>query len=113
LLAHLLRCNLIPEAYAASKEIRSQRDIIRFRINLVLTRRFKNKIKSILLREGFVNKKHIWTKKWKDNLMQIDLQIGPYYSIIDEPKFLKLSIENIHKTLTIMTPINIKIIETY
>jgi transposase len=58
MLAHLLRCDLIPEAYAAPIEIREQRDLIRFRSNLVRTKsRFKNKIKSILLRKGFVYKK--------------------------------------------------------
>jgi transposase len=85
MLAHLLRCDLIPEAYAAPIEIREQRDLIRFRSNLVRTRsRFKNKIKSILLRKGFVYKKQIWTKKWRDQLVQIDTQIGSYYRIMEQ-----------------------------
>jgi transposase len=85
MLAHLLRCDLIPEAYAAPKEVREQRELIRFRSNLVRTRsRFKNKIKAILLRRGFVYKKQIWTKKWRDQIVQVDSQIGSYYRIMDQ-----------------------------
>lgn len=53
ILAHLLRTNLIPEAWVPPKPIREQRDLVRFRSQLIRSRtQSKNRIKAILLKKG-------------------------------------------------------------
>jgi len=48
-LAHLDRCNFLPTAYIADKEIRSQRELLRYHISLVKMRTsIKNRIHTIL-----------------------------------------------------------------
>jgi len=52
-LAHLLRANLIPEAYVPPREIRDLRDLVRHRTALVRVQTsIKNRIHAILTREG-------------------------------------------------------------
>jgi transposase len=52
-LAHLLRANLIPEAYVPPREIRDLRDLVRHRTALTRVQTsVKNRIHSILTREG-------------------------------------------------------------
>jgi transposase len=53
ILAHLLRTDLIPEAYVPPLEIRELRDIVRHRVALVRVQTsIKNRIHAILTREG-------------------------------------------------------------
>jgi transposase len=52
-LAHLLRANLIPEAYVPPREIRDLRSLVRHRAALTIVQTsIKNRIHSILTREG-------------------------------------------------------------
>lgn len=52
-LAHLLRADLIPCAYAPPREVRAQRDLLRYRASLVRMRtRLKNKVHAELARAG-------------------------------------------------------------
>lgn len=53
-LADLLRMNMLPESYAAPKDIRLNRQITRHRLSLVCIRsQIKNKIQAILRRHGY------------------------------------------------------------
>lgn len=52
-LADLLRTNMLPQSYAAPKDVREQRQITRHRASLVRIRtELKNKVHAILLRHG-------------------------------------------------------------
>lgn len=52
-LAHLERAGLIPYAYVPPKEIRMQRDLIRYRASLVLMRtQVKNRVHAVLAKNG-------------------------------------------------------------
>ena len=53
ILAHLLRTDLLPEAYLAPRPIRDLRDVLRYRLHLVGYRTsLKNRIRALLAREG-------------------------------------------------------------
>jgi len=53
-LADLLRTNLLPEAYFCSPEVRSWKEMVRFRASLIhLRTQVKNKIHSLLFKNGF------------------------------------------------------------
>lgn len=53
ILAHLLRCDLLPAAYIPPRPIRDLREVLRFRASLVSLRtQIKNKIKAVLLKNG-------------------------------------------------------------
>jgi transposase len=53
ILAHLLRTDLLPEAYLAPRPIRDLRDLLRYRLHLVGYRTsLKNRIRALLAREG-------------------------------------------------------------
>jgi transposase len=55
-LAELLRGNLLPEAYFSSKEVRSWKEIIRFRASLInLRAQVKNKVHAILHKQGLIH----------------------------------------------------------
>lgn len=52
-LAHLLRADLIPQAYIPKREVRDVREILRYRVSLVSLRvMIKNKIHAILSKNG-------------------------------------------------------------
>lgn len=85
-LADLLRSNLLPEAYFASKEVRSWKEVVRFRASLLnLRTQVKNKIHAILHKNGlkhnfsnlFGKQGTIWLKgldlkePFKDNLNRL------------------------------------------
>lgn len=54
ILAHLLRSDLIPEAWAAPEEIRDLRDLVRLRWRFVTQRTMaKNRVANLLARQGF------------------------------------------------------------
>lgn len=56
-LTDLLRVNLLPEAYFASKEVRSWKEIVRFRASLLnLRTQVKNKIHAILHKHALRHK---------------------------------------------------------
>lgn len=85
ILAHLLRCNLIPEAWAPDKQTRNKRDIVRFRSYLVRNRsRYKAKIKFVLLKKGLKYPQSIWKGKWRQAIETLDPKIAAYFRIIDK-----------------------------
>ena len=52
-LAHLLRCDLLPEAYIAPRELRDLRDLLRHRVALTRMRAaLKNRVGAILAKQG-------------------------------------------------------------
>lgn len=52
-LAHLLRTNLLPEAYIPPRPVREQRELFRYRASLVgLRRQVKNKVHALLAKNG-------------------------------------------------------------
>ncbi len=52
-LAHLLRCDLLPEAYIAPRELRDLRDLLRHRVALTRMRSaLKNRVGAILAKHG-------------------------------------------------------------
>src|SRR5438874_556203 len=54
-LAHLLRADLLPEAYIAPPELRDRRDLLRHRATLVhLRTSMKNRVHALLAREGIL-----------------------------------------------------------
>jgi len=53
ILAHLLRTDLLPSSYIPSKEIRDQKELLRYRASLVgLRTMIKNKVHSLLSKNG-------------------------------------------------------------
>jgi transposase len=55
-LAHLLRADLLPEAYVAPRELRDLRDLLRHRIVLTRMRSaLKNRVHAVLARQGIQN----------------------------------------------------------
>lgn len=86
ILADLLRCNLIPEAWAPPEEVREQRDLVRFRCTLMQNRtRIKNKIRAILLKRGLhYNSQDIWKRKRRKLLEGLDdSRVNAYLRIMD------------------------------
>jgi len=85
ILGQLLRCNLIPKAWAPPKKVREERDIIRFRSILIRNRsRLKSRIKFILLKQGLKYRQSIWTGKWRETLEKLDHKIAAYFRIMDQ-----------------------------
>lgn len=71
-IADLLRCDLLPECYMASREIRELRRILRYR-NLMVREaiKMKNKAAGLLMEVGAeYNKKSLHTKKYFVNLLE-------------------------------------------
>lgn len=69
ILAHLLRTDLLPEAYFAPKEVRNWKELVRARLGQIdLIIQIKNKIHSILFRNALNDKRSfLFTKtgrKW-------------------------------------------------
>ena len=84
ILAQLLRCNLIPEAWAPPAKVREARDLIRFRSTLIRQRSsLKSRIKFILLKKGFKYRQSIWTGRWRKALEELDPKIAAYFRVID------------------------------
>jgi transposase len=85
ILAHLLRSNLIPEAWAPDKEVREKRDLVRFRSYLIRNRsRYKSKIKFVLLKKGLKYPQSIWKGRWRKAIEHLDPKIAAYFRIIDK-----------------------------
>lgn len=100
ILAQLLRCNLIPEAWAPCKEIRAERDIIRFRATLIRQRStIKSRIKFILLKKGLKYKRDIWTSRWRAALEGLDEKIKSYFKVMDA---INLEVKEADKKIAMM-----------
>jgi len=85
ILAHLLRSNLIPEAWAPDKSTREKRDLVRFRSYLIRNRsRYKAKIKFVLLKLGLRYPQSMWKGKNRKEAESIDPKIAAYFRIIDK-----------------------------
>ena len=85
ILAHLLRSNLIPEAWVPDKKTRDKRDIVRFRSYLIRNRsRYKAKIKFIMLKKGLKYPQSIWRGRWRIAAEAVDPKIEAYFRIIDK-----------------------------
>lgn len=75
ILAQLLRADLIPESYFPSKEQRQIRALVRHRVSLKSSsKRIKNQIHGILIREGVKAPCNIFSKKGIDFLHSAKLQ---------------------------------------
>lgn len=70
-IADLLRCNLLPECYMASQEIRELRRVLRYRSLMVREAvKMKNKTAGLLMEVGAqYNKKRLHTKKYFSELL--------------------------------------------
>lgn len=85
ILAHLLRSNLIPEAWAPPKVVREHRELIRFRSQLIRQRTMlKARIKFTLLRRGCRYAQSIWSGRWRSSLEKLDPKIASYFRIMDK-----------------------------
>lgn len=85
ILAHLLRADLIPKAWAPDKPTREKRDIVRFRSYLIRNRsRYKAKIKFILLKKGLKYPQSIWKGRQRAAAESVDIKISAYFRIIDK-----------------------------
>jgi transposase len=90
-LADLLRANLLPEAYFAKKEVRSWKELVRFRASLLNIRtQAKNKVNAILhkhaLRHNFSNLFGKAGRIWLSNLTleePFKTNLTQYLSLID------------------------------
>jgi transposase len=85
ILAHLLRSNLIPEAWAPDKATREKRELVRFRSYLIRNRiRYKSKIKFIMLKKGLRYPQSMWKGKHRIEAEKIDPKIAAYFRMIDK-----------------------------
>jgi transposase len=90
-LADLLRSNLLPEAYFASKEVRSWKELVRFRASLInLRTQVKNKVHAILhkhaLKHNFSHLFGVSGTKWLQNLTLAEpfaTALRQYLSLVD------------------------------
>lgn len=75
ILAHLLRTDLLPEAYFAPKEVRNWKELVRARLGQIdLIIQIKNKIHSILFRNALNYKRSfLFTKKGRKWLEELEL----------------------------------------
>jgi transposase len=78
-LAHLLRADLLPEAYVAPRELRDLRDLLRHRIALTQMRSaLKNRVHALLAKHG-IQRQHsdLFGKGGREFLAQLDLREPP------------------------------------
>jgi len=73
-LAHLLRTDLLPEAWIAPSEVRDLRALLRHRARLVrLSTSLKTRIHAVLADRGVRFQDSLWTKAGRDRLVTLDL----------------------------------------
>jgi transposase len=74
-LAHLLRADLLPEAWIAPKQVRDLRTKLRFRVRLTRTQgAFRNRVHAVLADHGVVVEPgSLWTKAGRAWLQGLDL----------------------------------------
>lgn len=90
-LCDLLRSNLLPEAYFASREVRSWKELVRFRASLInLRTQVKNKVHAILhkhaLKHPFSNLFGVAGRRWLSSLQLKEpfaSALKEYLSLID------------------------------
>jgi len=90
-LADLLRTNMLPQSYAAPRDVREQRQITRHRASLVRIRtEIKNKVHAILLRHGMdYYESDVFTQKGIEYLKSLDMpacdrfELDSYISVIE------------------------------
>lgn len=84
ILAHLLRANLIPEAWVPPVEIRELRTITRYRASLVkLQTEVKNQVHALLMRNGIKHEfSDLFGKSGCEFLMGLDHKLKPVNSAI-------------------------------
>jgi transposase len=78
-LAHLLRADLLPEAYVAPRELRDLRELLRHRIGLTAMRSaLKNRVHAILAKHG-ITREHsdLFGKGGRQFLEQLELREAP------------------------------------
>jgi len=75
-LAHLLRADLLPEAYVAPRELRDLRDLLRHRVVLTRMRSaLKNRVHALLARQGLQNEHaDLFGASGRRFLTQLDLR---------------------------------------
>jgi transposase len=78
-LAHLLRADLLPEAYVAPPELRDLRDLLRHRAMLVHMRTsLKNRVHALLARQGILpTHSDLFGKAGREFLAALELPEGP------------------------------------
>jgi transposase len=83
-LAHLLRADLLPEAWIAPQAVRDQRALLRHRAALVRTgTALKNRIHAVLADRGVRVPQRLWSKAGRAWLAQLDLPPAPRVIIDD------------------------------
>jgi len=83
-LAHLLRADLLPEAWIAPPQVRDQRALLRHRAALVRTRTaLKNRIHAVLADRGVRVPQRLWSKAGRAWLAKLDLPPAPRVIIDD------------------------------
>src|SRR6266568_845215 len=85
MLAHLLRTDLLPEAWVAPKEVRDLRVLLRHRASLVRVRTsLKNRIHAVLADEGLkVEGEKLWSDKGQTWLARAKLR-GMHRDVVDD-----------------------------
>lgn len=92
ILAHLLRTNLLPEAYISSRHIRDLKELLRTRASLIKSRtEIKNRIHAILHKTGIQHEyTNLFGKGGRQFLSKLELRepfqgaLDKYLSVIDE-----------------------------
>jgi transposase len=90
-LAHLLRTDLIPAAYVPPREVRDQRELLRYRQDLVKQRAaLKNRVHALLAKDGFISPyTDLFGREGRRWLTQVSLreqqlyQLGGYLRVLD------------------------------
>jgi transposase len=83
-LAHLLRADLLPEAWIAPPQVRDQRALLRHRAALVRTgTALKNRIHAVLADRGVRVPQRLWSKAGRAWLAELDLPPAPRVIIDD------------------------------
>jgi len=90
-LANLLRCNMIPTAYAPPRHVRDQRALARHKASLTeLRSKIKNKIHAILIRNGIVHPySDVFGKAGRNYLKSLDLEMRDRYAMDSYLKILE------------------------
>lgn len=89
ILAHLLRCNLLPLSYIPSERIRDLREVIRYRASLVRERTvIKNRIHAVLLKNG-IAMASLFSRRGREKILCLELrecfkqELCGYFRLLD------------------------------
>lgn len=99
-LAHLLRTNLLPEAYIPSREMRDLKELVRLRASLVWLRtRAKNKIHAVLLKNGIeLPYTDIFCQRGKNCLSSLRLRSPYQEALVHYLKLIKVLDSQVEET---------------